>query len=162
MSTYKKRNELVNELLEVCYQLEDQEGYVQVSPTSKIINALNDIELEAQDDEVLIELAESYIEQWDLNHGNSEAFMQDDELYILIEAPNNWTIATTIKYPDASMLKHQLIEEILKRLDDVDPEEEFESLGGVPNGYGLFEFIDMLKDDYDWYQVKAFELRMEL
>lgn len=105
---------------------------------------------------------------YQLNYGNGEiTFENDGEPWIdaTIEAPNNSIIAVCIDGSDYQALFNEkngeledtvtirgiLASEIHKAIEKWDAEETFKELWSPNFEYGPFEFVDMLKEDADYF-----------
>ena len=52
--------------------------------------------MEMTKDEMYVNVAEDLTEDYELDFGNTETYVQDDCLYVSIEAPNNSTIGIQV------------------------------------------------------------------
>ena len=96
-------------------------------------------------------IIEQWIENNDLTHGNSEVWINGNEIDITVEAPNNWTNTFSVEL-DATL--YEVETEYLRMVEDIDPYNYFEEMyENVKGTFGAKEFMVMLEEDYNHYQI---------
>ena len=100
--------------------------------------------------EKAIKLATECIEKYDLDHGNSEVYIQDDNLYMVVEAPDHWT--TLLSIPIDNVSEESIIDSFIVRVNELDVDEYFDELWGSVPEFTPSQFIRMLQDDLKFYE----------
>lgn len=106
---------------------------------------------------------ERIIEDYDLEHGNGEVFVQDGQLYVTVEAPNHATIGvnTPLLSSDEgtiAALKREMAE-AMGEFDGVEKFTEYWSYDfGHHNGFTARGFLDMLLKDERFFHETAARL----
>lgn len=108
-----------------------------------------------------IDVVEEFIESNDLDHGNSEVFEQDGDLYFSIEGPNHltlgeWLIGNEIGACDSDDELIEYLKYMIKnRVRDFDVDDEFTAVWsedlGRRNGFTPRRFIAMLEADSEFF-----------
>ncbi len=124
--------------------------------------------LTEKEEKIIEEIFQDIVDEYSLNYGNGEiTFENDGEPWInaVIEAPNNTTIQVIIEgsdyqalfndengeLEDSSTVRGILASEIHKAIEEWDAEETFKELWSVNFEYGPFEFVDMLREDEEFF-----------
>lgn len=87
--------------------------------------------MEMTKEEMYVNVAEDLTEDYELDFGNTETYVQDDCLYVSIEAPNNSTIDFRVKKIKAEtpvQCRKEIMQAMIDAMRDFDPEEEFDEL----------------------------------
>ena len=120
-------------------------------------------------EEMYVNVAEDLTEYYELDFGNAEACVQDDCLYVSIEAPNNSTIGIQvdeIKNEAPAQCRKEITQAMIYAMRDFDPEEEFDELWSPDfsshNGISAFRFVNMLKEDSEYFNVMADEMERDI
>lgn len=107
-----------------------------------------------------VENVEDFMEEAYLNHGNSEVFIQRDEIYMTVEAPNNSTMGYAV--PIGSTME-DVYKLNVAHMEDFDADDEFNEFWsgefGRHNGFTPGSFLEMLKEDEEYFRNTAKELR---
>lgn len=107
--------------------------------------------------------AEQLIEDYELSHGNSEIFTQDNEVYMTVEAPDNSTMGISIN-KDASILETR--EKLVDYMRDFDASNEFGEIWseefGEHNGFSAFQFMEKLKSDEAYFHNTANKIQRDI
>lgn len=101
-------------------------------------------------EEKAIKLATEFIEKYDLDHGNSEVYIQDDNLYMVVEAPDHWT--TLLSIPIDNVSEESIIDSFIVRVNELDVDEYFDELWGSVPEFTPSQFMKMLQDDLKFYE----------
>ena len=105
---------------------------------------------------VSVDLAEEFLKNADLAHGNSQAYMQHGELRVTVEAPNNSTMGVDVS-EDATM--GDLYRQVADYMYSFDADDEFNEFWssefGSRNQFTPSQFIDMLKEDEEFFHEMA-------
>lgn len=109
-----------------------------------------------------IGVVEGFIESKGLDHGNSEVFEQDGDLYFSIEGTNHltlgeWLIGNEIGACESDMELIEYLKYVMKeRVRDFDVDEEFTEVWseefGRHNGFTPRQFMKMLEDDAEYLE----------
>lgn len=118
-----------------------------------------------------------FTEEKDLNHGNGEYYETKDGVIWTVEAPNNTTVMVDFRGSDTKKIEKLLLEEkymeainltkdrLYSTLICFDKNEEFNDLWSVEFGkdynFTAYDFMEMLKEDEDYFKSVAKELREE-
>lgn len=120
-------------------------------------------------EELYVNVAEDLIEDYTLDFGNAEAYVQNDCLYCSIEAPSNATIGfevKKIKDKTSVQCRKEIAQDMIDAMRDFDPEEEFTELWSPDfsrhNGISAFKFVNMLKADAEYFSDTADRMEKEL
>lgn len=114
------------------------------------------------------DIFQDIVDDYSLDYGNGEiTFENDDDVCInaVIEAPNNSTIQVIIEgsdyqalfndkngeLEDSSTIRGILASEIHKAIEEWDAEETFKELWSASFEYGPFEFVNMLREDEEFF-----------
>jgi len=119
----------------------------------------------------IVEHVQNLIASYDLNHNNGgvELCLNGDnnwDVCVIIEAPNHTTIAVEITdyapvAPDLVTHAHdqEVYGAIWNAIEQFDAEREFEEVWspefGKHNGFGAFQFVDMLIKDEEHFKTVA-------
>ena len=105
------------------------------------------------------------VEELDLNYGNAGFdCLEDNERFIgYIEAPNNTTLTIDVDFDlDEEMtdeeIKNKFIDSIKEAINYFDPESTFEEVWHRGFEFSAFEFVDMLREDEEFFNEIADEL----
>ena len=105
------------------------------------------------------------VEELDLDYGNagSDYFDEDGRFVGYVEAPNNTTVTIDVDFDlDEEMtdeeIKNKFIDYIKEAINDFDPENTFEEIWHRGFEFSAFEFVDMLREDKEFFEEKATEL----
>ena len=116
-------------------------------------------------EERLENIFNNLVEELDLDYGNagSDHFDEDGRFVGYVEAPNNTTIAIDIDFDlDEEMTDKEIREEFLyyikKAINNFDPEETFNEIWQPSFEFSVFEFVDMLREDEEFFNEIADEL----
>lgn len=119
--------------------------------------------------EMYVNVAEDLTEDYELDFGNAEAFIQNGCLYCSIEAPCNATISLwvgQIEDETPAQYRKEITQAMIDAIRDFDPEEEFDELWfpdfSSHNGISAFRFVDMLKTDSEYFNATADEMEKEI
>ena len=120
-------------------------------------------------EEMYVNVAEDLTEYYELDFGNAEACVQDDCLYCSIEAPCHATISLwveEIKNETPAQCRKEIMQAMIYAMRDFDPEEEFDELWSPDfsrhNGISAFRFVDMLKEDSEFFDAMADRMEKEI
>lgn len=120
-------------------------------------------------EEMYVNVAEDLIEDYALDFGNVEAFIQNGCLYCSIEAPCNAIISSwvnEIKDEAPAQCRKEIMQAMIDAMRDFDPEEEFYELWSPDfsshNGISAFRFVDMLKTDSEYFNVIADKMERDI
>lgn len=120
-------------------------------------------------EEMYVNVAEDLTEDYEFDFGNTETYVQDDCLYVSIEAPNNSTIGIQvdkIKNETPAQCRKEITQAMIDAMRDFDPEEEFDELWSPDfsshNGISAFRFVNMLKEDSEYFNVTADRMEKEI
>ena len=120
-------------------------------------------------EELYVNVAEDLIEDYALDFGNAEVFTQNDCLYCSIEARNNTTISLwvgQIEDKTPAQCRKEIMQAMIDAMGDFDPEEEFDKLWSPDfsrhNGISAFKFVDMLKEDAEYFSDTADRMEKEI
>ena len=118
-----------------------------------------------------------FTEANDLNHGNGEYYETEDGVIWTVEAPNNTTVMADFRGSDTKKIEKLLLEEkyieainltkdrLYSTLICFDKNEEFNDLWSVEwgehNNFTAYGFMEMLKEDEDYFRDVAKKLREE-
>ena len=124
-------------------------------PASDALSEFPDPDLPAT-----VENVEEFIETGSLDHGNSEVFVQNDEIYMVVEAPNNATMGYSV--PEGSTME-DVYELNIAHMEDFDADDEFTEMWsrefGEHNGFSPSGFLEMLQEDEEYFRKTAKQLR---
>ena len=116
-------------------------------------------------EERLENIFNNLVEELDLDYGNGGFdCLEDNERFIgYIEAPNNTTLTVDIDFDldeeiTEEEIKDEFIDSIKEAMNDFDPESTFEELWHRGFEFSAFEFVDMLREDEEFFEEKATEL----
>lgn len=109
-----------------------------------------------------IDIAEDIIETYELDYGNSETFVQGNNVFVTVEAPNHATIGVAVpNRTDRIGLARRLAYE----MDSFDADEEFDELWSKEfagrNHFTPSGFLRMLEEDQEYFDKTADALRGE-
>ena len=105
-----------------------------------------------------MEFLETLTEKYSLDYGNGDTFEQGDDFIWNVEAPNNTTIEVWLNnYKE--MTRNDIIDELVDTLYDFDPEEVFKDLWYRDFEYSPFTFMDMLKEDEQYFDETIKEIK---
>ena len=114
-------------------------------------------------DQTLLDTANRIIEEHDLDHGNAEAFIQDGELYMSVEAPNHTVICPVI---DSVSDEWDLRGRLANWMRDFDADDEFNELWSRDfakhNRRTPSQFINMLQEDQEFFKDTADNLTEDM
>ena len=109
-------------------------------------------------EQMYVNVAEDLIEDYELDFGNAETFIQDGCLYVSIEAPNNATFSlwvNDIKDETPVQCRKEIMQAMIDAMRDFDPEEEFDEIWSPDfsshNGISPFKFVKMLEEDAEYF-----------
>lgn len=114
------------------------------------------------------DIFQDLVDDYSLDYGNGEITFENDwDVWInaVIEAPNNSTIQVVIdgsdyqalfndgngELEDSSTIRGILASEIHKAIEEWDAEETFKELWSRDFQYSPFEFVDMLREDEEFF-----------
>ena len=113
----------------------------------------------------LEEIFNELVEELDLQYGNAgfEDFEDDERFIGIIEAPNNTTLMVDINFDTEEELEDEEIKEIFldgigEAINNFDPENTFEDIWHKDFEFSAFEFVDMLREDEEFFEDKLIEL----
>ena len=119
-------------------------------------------------EELYVNVAEDLIEDYALDFGNAETFIQDNCLYCSIEAPCHATISLWVEKIEAEtpvQCRKEIMQAMIDAMGDFDPEEEFNELWSPDfsrhNGISAFKFVNMLKEDAEYFSDTADRMEKE-
>lgn len=111
------------------------------------------------------EIFETLVDELDLNHGNGgfEDIDEEGNFIGYIEAPNNTTLTIYVNFGiyqeiTEEEIKAEFVYYIKEAIENFDPEETFEELWHPNFEIGAFRFVEMLKEDEQFFQDKKNEL----
>ena len=120
-------------------------------------------------EEMYVNVAEDLTEYYALDFGNAEAYVQNDCLYISIEARNYTTInlcVGQIEDETSAQCRKKIAQAMINAIRDFDPEEEFNELWSPHfsrhTGISPFRFVDMLRADSKYFNVIADEMERDI
>ena len=120
-------------------------------------------------EEMYVNVAEDLMEDYVLDFGNAETFIQDGCLYVSIEALNNTTISLWVGQVEdetPAQCRKEITQAMIDAIRDFDPEEEFDELWSPDfsrhNGISPFRFVDMLKEDSEYFNAMANEMERDI
>lgn len=115
--------------------------------------------------ERLENLFNNLVEELNFNYGNGGFdYLENYKRFIgYIEAPNNVTLMIDIEFGlneemTDEEIKDTFLEGMKESIDNFDPEETFEEIWHRDFEYSAFEFVDMLKEDEEFFKEKYSEL----
>lgn len=127
-----------------------------IDPTSSELP--NDKEYDNED-------IEEMIEDYSLNHNNSEVFDQDGEQFIVVEAPNHATFQVEHSAENSGNTVGDVRKSLL-RMEEFDADEEFDELWsngfGAHNGISATDFYTGLKADEQYFKDRARDIREDI
>ena len=114
------------------------------------------------------DIFQDLVDDYSLDYGNGEITFENDWdvwINVVIEAPNNSTIQVVIngsdyqalfndengELEDNSTIRGILASEIHKAIEEWDAEETFKELWSRDFQYSPFEFVDMLREDEEFF-----------
>lgn len=108
--------------------------------------------------EKLKNIFNNLVEELDLDYGNGgfDCFDEDGRFIGYIEAPNNTVLTVDIDFDlDEKMTDEEIKERFTDYIKDViydfDPEETFEEIWHPNFEIGAFRFVEMLKEDEEFF-----------
>jgi predicted nucleic-acid-binding protein len=107
--------------------------------------------------EKIKEFIDEIIEEYELDYGNSETCIQEDDVFFNLEAPNNGTIGKLF-HGDAT--KKEIVKEIVDTLLSFNADDEFDCLYNSVD-FKPSEFIDMLKEDEKYFKDTAEKMSLK-
>jgi hypothetical protein len=114
--------------------------------------------------ERLENLFNNLVEELDLNYGNGGFdCLENYKRFIgYIEAPNNTTLMIDIEFGlneemTDEEIRNVFLEGMKESIDNFDPEETFEEIWHRDFEYSAFEFVDMLREDEEFFKEKYSE-----
>lgn len=130
---------------------------------TKMTKKLNNMQARKVED-----IFQDLVDDYSLDYGNGEITFENDwDVWInaVIEAPNNSTIQVVIdgsdyqalfndgngELEDSSTIRGILASEIHKAIEEWDAEETFKELWSRDFQYSPFEFVDMLREDEEFF-----------
>mgnify|MGYP007022641280 CR=1 FL=1 len=131
-------------------------------PWLEVANDLETDDMPDVDAPVTQENLEAFLEAGGLQYGNAEiSVYPDGSPYVSIEGPNHATL--TVNVVDAEDTMGDVYAEAANRMEDFDPEEEFNELWsrqfGEHNHYTPSQFLAMLNADAEFFEERGDELR---
>ena len=116
-------------------------------------------------EERLKDIFNQLVEELDLGYGNAgfEYFDEDGRTIGIIEAPNNTTLTIdTLFDTEDEITDEEIRDTFLEGIEDAinnfDPELTFEEIWHRDFEYSAFEFVDMLREDEEFFSDKIIEL----
>jgi len=113
----------------------------------------------------LEEMFNELVEELDFQYGNAgfDDFDEDGRFRGYIETPNNTTLTIDINFDTEEELEDEEIKEIFldkirEAINNFNPELTFEEIWHRNFEYGAFEFVDMLREDEEFFEDKLIEL----
>ena len=124
---------------------------------------------EMNKEQMYVNVAEDLTEDYELDFGNTETYVQDDCLYVSIEAPNNSTIGIQvdeIKAETPVQCRKEIMQAMIDAMRDFDPEKEFDEVW-LPyfsnHSYiSPFTCVRMLVEDAEYFSDMADKMEKEL
>lgn len=111
-------------------------------------------------EEKIEKIAQSIIDEYDLDHNNAEINVDDDGGQIVVEAPNHATVWVDIclnklDKENEKQAQVTILNTIADKIKNFDADDEFEELWsyefGQHNHFRPSQFIEMLLDDEDYF-----------
>lgn len=112
--------------------------------------------------EVAEEIANEFLNDYELDHGNAEVIEQDGDLYVSIEARRNTTLGFWMNKNEVEACEsREEFVEYLKYMSKVvvnefEVDEKFDEIWNVGfgknNGFTAREFISLLDDDKEYFE----------
>lgn len=116
-------------------------------------------------EERLENIFNNLVEELDFDYGNGgfDYFDEDGRFTGYVEAPNNTTLTVDVDFDlDEEMIDEEIEERFLDKVKEAinyfDPESTFEELWHRGFEFSAFEFVDMLKEDEEFFEAKALEI----
>lgn len=107
-------------------------------------------------EQAMIDMGRRLIDEYDLDHGNAECFIQDHDLYVSVEGPNNATIGVSVPIGSSETLLRREIADYLYDFDADDTFDELWSPGfGEDNRFTPSQFIGMLQEDERFFTQRS-------
>ncbi|MDW3023419.1 hypothetical protein [Ligilactobacillus salivarius] len=109
-------------------------------------------------------LARRIINYYWLDYNNAEIELQENELYMFVEAPNHATVGVSVDLTDLvlndkKMAKKIILKAIAERIRTFSADDEFDEIWsaefGRHNGFRPSEFIQMLQEDEEYFKEHA-------
>lgn len=103
------------------------------------------------------DIAQEFIDTYDLDQGNGEIDIQDGDLYMEVEGTNNTTVQVSL--PASRVTPEELAQALRAAIDGLDVDDTFDELWspefGEHNGLTPSEFLKMLQEDKAELTLKA-------
>ena len=114
----------------------------------------------------LEEMFNELVEELDLQYGNAgfDAYFEEDKRAMgVIEAPNHTTLTVdTLFDPEEEITDEEIrnifLEGFKETINNFDPENIFEDIWHRDFEFSAFEFVDMLREDEEFFENKLIEL----
>lgn len=105
-----------------------------------------------------------------LNFGNGEVYIDDSMINVTIEAPNHTTLNIQFIDDEIEKLKSEFkttyLVKAIKTIEAFDPEETFNELWssdfGKHNNFTPFQFVEILKEDEQFFKEEKDQLQKQL
>lgn len=113
------------------------------------------------------DVIEDFIEAFELDYGNAEIDeLSQDRITFIFEAPNHTTLSVdswnsqyansqikeAVNAKDVNKLQKVIAKLIWIEIEQFDPEDTFDEIWSTEFEYGAFEFVDMLKEDSEYFE----------
>lgn len=112
-------------------------------------------------------LAREIINYYWLDYNNAETELQEEILYMTVEAPNHATVEVSIDLSDwvledKKMVKKIILRAVAEKIRTFNADDEFDELWsdefGKHNGFRPSEFIHMLQEDEEYFRELAIRM----
>lgn len=114
------------------------------------------------------QIAQSIIDEYELDYNNAEIIVDDDGCQMTVEAPNHATVTIDIYLNDIDKgnEKVTMLKAIADEIKDFNTDEEFNELWsdefGEHNNFRPSEFFRMLSEDEDYFKQCSEKMYQEL
>lgn len=114
------------------------------------------------------QIAQSIIDEYELDYNNAEIIVGDDGCQLTVEAPNHATVTVNISFDstDEGNETATMLKAIADKIKDFNADDEFDELWsrefGEHNHFKPSQFFRMLSEDEDYFDQCSEKMYQEL